>query len=166
MIGSGEPFGGSRKLRLRGTDSSRPRDTALGTSRRICTPSPRRVGGCPRSPDRSSVRRLRRAVHDSARSKSFLDSGPHVRRTPLALENRSGARDATLKLCRRTSCLPRPCASLALTALVWRRNCFPVWKSRTRKLRRHGRPNWNGVHETSLKVAFRRSAGRPRGPRS
>ncbi len=24
---------------------------------------------------------------------------------------------------------------------------------------RHGRPSWNGVHETSLKVAFRRPAG-------
>jgi hypothetical protein len=26
--------------------------------------------------------------------------------------------------------------------------------------------SWNGVHETSLKGAFRRSVGRPRGPRS
>jgi hypothetical protein len=36
----------------------------------------------------------------------------------------------------------------------------------TRKSPRHGRPNWNGVHETSLKVAFRQPAGIPPGPRS
>ena len=29
-----------------------------------------------------------------------------------------------------------------------------------------GRPSWNGVHERSPKVAFRRPAGRLRGPRS
>jgi len=31
---------------------------------------------------------------------------------------------------------------------------------------RHGRSSWNAVHERPLKVAFRRAAGRPRGPRS
>ena len=90
-------------------------------------------------------------------------------------ERRSSATDgsepffrsnAKIEPCRRTSCLPRPCASLALTALVSRRNCFPVWRSRTRKSPRHGRPSWNGVPERSLKVTLRRLAGRLRGPRS
>jgi hypothetical protein len=47
--------------------------------------------------------------------------------------------------CRLTSCLPKHCVFLAPNALKSPKNCFPAWKSRTKKLRRRGRPSWSGV---------------------
>ena len=95
MIGSVDPFAGSGKLRLRGTVATRKLGAAPGISRPRCKPSSLRAGGWSRRPDRSSIPRPHRAVHDSARSGSAPSCSARWRYS-MALPLNSSRDDSSL----------------------------------------------------------------------